>query len=93
MAEPPAGSELKPVMGDAGLPIIGHMIEMFRGGPDFVLQLYRKHGPVSLIDSPVAPVGGWRWAPTRPRPSTPTATRTTRSRAGLRSSGRSSSAA
>ena len=34
-AEPPAGSELKPVMGDSGLPILGHMIEMFRGGPDF----------------------------------------------------------
>ena len=35
LAEPPAGSDLKPVMGDAGLPILGHMIEMFRGGPDY----------------------------------------------------------
>ena len=49
MAEPPAGSELKPVMGDAGLPIVGHMVEMFRGGPDFFLQLYRKRGPVVLM--------------------------------------------
>ena len=46
LAEPPAGSDLKPVMGDAGLPVIGHLIEVFRGGPDFVLDLYRKHGPV-----------------------------------------------
>ena len=41
VAEPPPGSDLKPVMGDTGLPILGHMIEMFRGGPDFWLHLYR----------------------------------------------------
>ena len=45
LAEPPAGSDLKPVMGDNGLPILGHMIEMFRGGPDFWLHLYRTRGP------------------------------------------------
>ena len=39
LAEPPAGSGLKPVMGDHGLPILGHMIEMFRGGPDFAAAL------------------------------------------------------
>ena len=55
MAQPPAGSELKPVMGDAGLPIIGHMVEMFRGGADFWLRNYRKHGPVMLLDSPIMP--------------------------------------
>ena len=55
MAEPPAGSDLKPVMGDAGLPIVGHMVEMFRGGPDFWLHLYRKRGPVMLLDSPIIP--------------------------------------
>ena len=37
LAEPPAGSGLKPILGDSGLPIIGHMIEIFRGGPDFIL--------------------------------------------------------
>ena len=42
LAEPPAGSGLKPVMGDSGLPILGHMIEMFRGGPDYVLAHVRK---------------------------------------------------
>jgi hypothetical protein len=45
LAEPPAGSGLKPVMGDAGLPILGHMIEVFRLGPEFVLEVYRKYGP------------------------------------------------
>ena len=52
LAEPPAGSGLKAVKGDAGLPIIGHMIEIFRGGPEFVLQMYRKHGPIYYIQSP-----------------------------------------
>jgi len=32
LAEPPAGSGLRPAMGDSGLPIIGHMIEFFRAG-------------------------------------------------------------
>ncbi len=55
MAEPPVGSGLKPVMGDNGLPIVGHMVEMFRGGPDYWLHQYRTHGPVWLMDSPVIP--------------------------------------
>ncbi|WP_099021506.1 cytochrome P450 [Mycolicibacterium palauense] len=53
LAEPPAGSGLKPVMGDAGLPILGHMIEAFRGGPDYILELYRAHGPVHYLYSPI----------------------------------------
>lgn len=52
LAEPPAGSGLKPVMGDAGLPVIGHMIEFFRGGPDFVLDIYRRYGPVHYQHTP-----------------------------------------
>ncbi len=52
LADPPADSDLKPIRGDAGLPIIGHMIEIFRGGPEFVLEMYRKHGPVYYIKSP-----------------------------------------
>ena len=55
MAEPPPGSDLKAVTGDSGLPIVGHMVEMFRGGPDFFLHLYRKHGPTFLMDSPIIP--------------------------------------
>src|ERR1700731_1752902 len=52
LAEPPAGSGLKPVVGDAGLPIVGHIIEMFRGGPDFVLHIYRTQGPVTYSYTP-----------------------------------------
>ena len=51
-AEPPAGSGLKPVMGDVGLPVLGHLIELFRGGPDYVLQMYRKNGPVHYSQTP-----------------------------------------
>jgi cytochrome P450 len=47
LAEPPPGSGLKPVVGDAGLPIVGHMVEGFRSGPDFALHVYRMLGPVS----------------------------------------------
>ena len=52
LAEPPAGSGLKPVMGDSGLPIIGHMIEFFRGGHDFALAVYRKYGPIHYQQTP-----------------------------------------
>src|SRR3954447_6739439 len=55
LAEPPAGSGLKPVMGDKGLPILGHMIEMYRGGPEYTLHLYNTKGPVWYADSPVLP--------------------------------------
>ncbi len=51
-AEPPAGSDLKAITGDSGLPIIGHMIETFRGGPDFIVDQYRKHGPIFYSQSP-----------------------------------------
>jgi len=55
---PPAGSGLKPVMGDNGLPLLGHVIEVFRGGPDYMLQVYRKCGPVSFGRMPaLAAVG------------------------------------
>lgn len=51
-AEPPAGSGLKPVMGNAGLPLLGHLIEIFRGGPDYVVQMYRRNGPVYYSKTP-----------------------------------------
>ncbi len=51
-AEPPAGSGLKAIKGDSGLPVIGHLIEAFRSGPEFVLEQYRKHGPLYFADSP-----------------------------------------
>lgn len=52
LADPPPGSGLKPVSGDTGLPILGHLIEAFRGGPDYVLEVYRKYGPVHYAYSP-----------------------------------------
>jgi cytochrome P450 len=55
LADPPPGSDLKPVLGDAGLPILGHMIEMLRGGPEYLMYLYRNRGPVFYGDSPVLP--------------------------------------
>ncbi len=51
-AQPPAGSDLKPITGDSGLPILGHLIETFRGGPDYILEQYRKHGPIFYSQSP-----------------------------------------
>jgi cytochrome P450 len=55
LADPPPGSGLQPVMGDRGLPILGHLIEMLRGGPDYLLFLYQTKGPVIFGDSPVLP--------------------------------------
>ncbi len=55
LADPPPGSGLKPVLGDAGLPFIGHIIEMLRGGPDYLMFLYQTKGPVVFGDSPVLP--------------------------------------
>ena len=51
-AEPPAGSGLKPVLGNDGLPLFGHLIEIFRGGPDYVVDMYRKYGPVYFSKTP-----------------------------------------
>jgi cytochrome P450 len=52
LAQPPAGSGLKPVTGDSGLPIIGHLIEFFRLGPDYAVEIYRKYGPIHYNHSP-----------------------------------------
>jgi cytochrome P450 len=55
LADPPPGSGLKPVIGDRGLPVVGHLIEMMRGGPNYLLFLYETKGPVIFGDSPVLP--------------------------------------
>ena len=39
LSGPPAGSDLKPVLGDAGLPVLGHLIEMFMNTPDYLLHV------------------------------------------------------
>lgn len=53
LAKPPLGSDLKPVLGDSGLPILGHTIEFFREGPDFALHMYRAHGPLFYSAPPI----------------------------------------
>jgi cytochrome P450 len=53
LAVPPAGSGLKPVLGNSGLPLLGHIVEFFRTGPDFSVHLYQKYGPVFFSDVPL----------------------------------------
>jgi cytochrome P450 len=53
LAVPPAGSGLNPVLGNSGVPLLGHIVEMFRGGPDFSVHLYKKHGPLFFADVPL----------------------------------------
>ncbi|ADG99091.1 cytochrome P450 [Segniliparus rotundus DSM 44985] len=48
LAEPPPGSGLKPVLGDNGLPLLGHSIEFMRGGSAYIEHVYRTRGPVSF---------------------------------------------
>lgn len=55
LADPPPESGLRPIVGDAGLPVLGHLIELFRGGPDYVLRLYRTHGPLIYLRHSAAP--------------------------------------
>lgn len=55
LADPPPGSDLKPVMGDSGLPILGHLIEMLRGGPEYLQFLYETKGPLVYGDSAALP--------------------------------------
>ena len=55
LADPPPGSGLKPVLGDKGLPILGHLIEILRGGPEYLKFLYETKGPVVFGDSPILP--------------------------------------
>lgn len=46
-ATPPVGSGLKPVLGDPGLPLLGHTFEMMRLGPAYQMRRYHQFGPVS----------------------------------------------
>jgi cytochrome P450 len=45
----PAGSGLKPIPGDSGLPLLGHSLEALRLGLDFGLKRYETYGPVSWM--------------------------------------------
>nr|WP_200862790.1 cytochrome P450 [Amycolatopsis orientalis] len=49
LAAPPAGSGLKPVLGDDGPPLIGHTLDGMRFGLDFSLRRFEQFGPVSWM--------------------------------------------
>jgi cytochrome P450 len=52
LSTPPADgdlADLKPIPGDAGLPLLGHSIEMLRLGVRYGLKRYQTHGPVSWV--------------------------------------------
>ncbi|WP_199433097.1 cytochrome P450 [Qaidamihabitans albus] len=47
LAAPPAGSGLKPVLGDDGPPLIGHSLDFMRYGVEYALRRIERYGPVS----------------------------------------------
>ena len=47
LAELPRGSGLEPVLGEAGLPVLGKTLGFMRRGPALSLEQYRRFGPVS----------------------------------------------
>ncbi|HVK23601.1 MAG TPA: cytochrome P450 [Actinokineospora sp.] len=47
----PTPPDTRPVLGDAGLPVIGHTLSILRQGVDFGLRRYERYGPVSWISS------------------------------------------
>ena len=47
LARPPAGSGLKPVMGNYGFPVIGHIFSSLADPLDFSRRRYEQFGPVS----------------------------------------------
>ncbi|WP_322936727.1 cytochrome P450 [Nocardioides bizhenqiangii] len=49
LAEPPPGSDLKPVMGEVGLPVVGKTLEMIRDGWDSTPEMHAKYGDVFWI--------------------------------------------
>ena len=53
-AIPPAGSPLRPVMGDAGLPVVGHTIEFLDDGLRHARDYYEQLGTVFWLNT----VGG-----------------------------------
>ncbi|KKW66177.1 cytochrome P450 [Mycolicibacterium elephantis] len=47
LAEPPPGSGLAPVMGDYGVPYLGHVLSALVDPLEFARRRYAKYGPVS----------------------------------------------
>ncbi|MFC4000419.1 cytochrome P450 [Prauserella oleivorans] len=51
LAPPPPGSGLRPVPGDAGLPLVGHTLNYIRFGNELLRDRYERYGPVSWMGS------------------------------------------
>lgn len=49
LAEPPEGSDLQPVEGDRGWPLLGHTLDYFRFGAELGRDRYARFGPVSWM--------------------------------------------
>lgn len=47
LARPPRGSGLKPVMGNYGFPVLGHVLSSLSEPLDFARGRYERYGPVS----------------------------------------------
>lgn len=47
LATAPAGSNLKPVMGNYGFPVLGHVLSSLAEPLDFARRRYERYGPVS----------------------------------------------
>ncbi|TDZ93223.1 cytochrome P450 [Mycobacteroides salmoniphilum] len=62
LAEPPAGSGLKPILGDQGVPLVGHGLEFLADTVDFARRRYSEFGPVSWSGS-LGVCGVWVMGP------------------------------
>ncbi|GAB18445.1 putative cytochrome P450 [Gordonia effusa NBRC 100432] len=51
LAQPPAGSDLKPVRGDFGIPLLGHTLEALADPLGSTMERYERFGPVSWSGS------------------------------------------
>jgi len=51
LAAPPAGSHLKPVPGEPGLPLLGKTMQVLREGQQTAVEYYEKYGPVFWSNS------------------------------------------
>lgn len=49
LATPPEGSGLRPVRGDYGLPVVGHLLDYIRFGTEFGRERYDRYGPVTWM--------------------------------------------
>jgi cytochrome P450 len=51
LAEPPAGSGLRPVMGDPGVPVLGNTLGMMQDTLSYCRRAHERYGPVSWTGS------------------------------------------